>query len=157
MLTNHAWGRGAQATFYPTDLIAEIIRGIRDTADHEHDVDQETVHPSLSTLMSRAGAVHDVHLDPVLAAIQEADRAQLQPSRTTKFRLANGKIQNVNLDHHFKDSYVDEYTREHLDLPLTKDAIVNEMEYFNDGVWEFMSADEAKKQYPNGKILGDGG
>ena len=49
---------------------------------------------------------------------------------------------------------MDEYTRETLDVPLTQDAIINDLAYFNDRVWEFMSADEATETFPGGKILG---
>ena len=40
----------------------------------------------------------------------------------------------------FKDVYLDEYTREPLPHELTKQAIREELEYFNDTVWELADA-----------------
>ena len=69
-------GRAAEAAFYPQQLIVEILRGIRDTADAEEHDPEDVIPAHLSTLMSAAEKLHDLPNDPILLAIQEADATQ---------------------------------------------------------------------------------
>ena len=57
-----------------------------------------------------------------------------------------GQVKIVYQATQFKDSYVDEYTRERLPLDLVKQAIIEELNYFNERVWELADAK---------KVLGD--
>ena len=45
----------------------------------------------------------------------------------------------------FKDAYFDEYTGERLPDALVRDAMVKELTYFGDVVWEIAAAEEVKK------------
>ena len=67
-------GRAAAAAFYPAKLVAEILRGIRDTADAEALSKEEQVEHDdhLQRLSLRAGARQDVGLDPIVSSIQQS-------------------------------------------------------------------------------------
>ena len=41
-----------------------------------------------------------------------------------------------------------------MDATLTQEAIINEMKYFNEQVWEFMSMEEARRKSPDGTYIG---
>ena len=55
-------------------------------------------------------------------------------SETTLFKYADGTTAPVNWN--FRDVYRDEYTTEPLPDAQIRHAIVDEMRYFNDVVWE---------------------
>ena len=91
-------GRAAEAAFYPQELIVEILRGIRDTADAESKDLDDVIPAHLSTLMSTAEQLHDVPRVPVLAAIQEADATKKSFDHITKLNYSDGSSREINLD-----------------------------------------------------------
>ena len=113
-------GRAAAAAFYPLDLVTEILRGMRDTADAEETDPCDDVSDALLQSMAHAGACHDLPADPVLAAIQQADLEQRTSSRMTTFKYHDGTTKKIDLDAYFKSTYTDEYTQETPTLYMTK-------------------------------------
>ena len=104
--------------------------------------------------MRVASVIHSTFLDAVhrhrLAYTNEGRASKL----ATKTRVANftdWSIIETNFD--FKDNDKDNYTNEVPDPALTHYAVANEMEYFNDKAWVFLSAEEARRRYPKGRIL----
>ena len=64
-------GRAADAAFYPPELITNILRGMRDTADAEcvevdHDVDMKVA-------MASAGSLHDIPACSIKSSYRESD------------------------------------------------------------------------------------
>ena len=59
-------GRAKDAAYYPPDLITEILRGIRDTADAEHVEKSESI--DLDMAMRKAGCLHDQSAKSLAAA-----------------------------------------------------------------------------------------
>ena len=76
----------------------------------------------------------------------------LQQQCRTKPLLSNMLTANLKTDWCFKDRYCDEYTMEPLPQEQIRDAIVDELSYFNDNVWLGVDVDEAKAD-AEGKIL----
>ena len=70
-------GRAAAAAFYQAKLVAEILRGIRDTADPEMQVqeEEEKKKPLVHECTVRAGSFHGFTTDPIVSAIQQAVQA----------------------------------------------------------------------------------
>ena len=60
-------GRAKAAEDYPLELVTEILRGIRDTADHEEEWGDAT-DKKLNSAMVTAGLLHDVQLSCLAAA-----------------------------------------------------------------------------------------
>ena len=123
---------------------------MRDEADHRcSDEDQE------EKSMRVASVLNSTFIDAVPCHSVAYNNEALVSKIATRKCVANfhdGSKKETNFD--FKDNYKDIYTNEDLDPALTREAIANEMEYFNDKVWVFLSAEEAKRRYPKGKILG---
>ena len=64
-------GREANAAFYPPELITDILRGMRDTADAEY-VEREQCH-DMGVAMLKAASLHDMSASSLVAADREAD------------------------------------------------------------------------------------
>ena len=138
-------GRAAEAAFYSIQLITEILKGIKDTADAEQD------------LLDAKRTTSEALMAAVIAHPPGTDASQPPPAtsskRTTKFRYADGTSVNIDLSGHFRDAYRDEYTNEPLSATHIADAIYDELDYFNDNVWVGVSLDEAMAD-KEGKIIG---
>ena len=105
-------GRAAHAAYYPPMLITNILRGMRDTADAEHqDIDQDV---EMTVAMAHAGALHDVQATSLNAAYREDDLNHENAKRTVNFKFLNGYSKTINLDGNFKDKCKDECTMEQL-------------------------------------------
>lgn len=144
-------GRAADAAFYPPELITNILRGIRDTADAEfnkveHDVD-------MNSAMDRAGALHDIPACSINAAYRESYSSHQNDQRRVKFQFLNGNSSAIDLNKHFREMYKDEYTVEPLPKEETKAAIHDEMAYCCDKVFREVTYEEAVR-YPDGKMIG---
>ena len=116
---------------YPTSLIIEILRGMRDALDHQHpDEEEEEGEEEDEEIELRAAATMNSTFPPNLLTHKQAYANETMDHKTAtrkcyaKFADATKKLINFN----DKDAYVDEYTRGNLDLTLAKDAIANEME-----------------------------
>ena len=139
-------GRAKAAEDYSLELITEILRGIRDTADAEEKWGDE-VNEDVASAMSAAGLFHDVKTVGVAAALKSEDKVLATENLTVKIKYANGTSGTTTLV--FKESYKDEYTREELPLGHVRAAMHDELLYFCDKVWELVPIDEV-----NGKVIG---
>ena len=144
-------GRAANAAFYPPELITNILRGMRDTADAEYmEVDEDV---SMDTAMHSAGALHDIPACSIGAAYRESDLSHTNAQRRVTFKFLNGYSSKIDLNKNFRDKYKDEYTSEMLPQEETKAAILDEIAYFCDHVFRGVTYEEAIND-PEGKIIG---
>lgn len=132
----HLTGRQLKdAQDYPLSLLIEILRGMRDELDHQHPEEEE------EKIEIRAAAAMNSTFPPNLPTHKQTYANEAMDNKTAaricyaKFADGTKKLVNFNV----KDACVDEYNLENLDLTLTNDAIANEMELFNERVWEFMT------------------
>ena len=143
-------GRAKAAEDYSLELVTDILRGIRDTADHEEEwgdaTDQE-----LNSAVVTAGLLHDVRFSSLVAAYRAEDALSETKNLSVKFKHLNGKVNMTNLV--FRDAYKDEYTGEVLPMGHVRNAMLDELEYFCDKVWVGVPLEEARND-PDGKIIG---
>ena len=104
-------GRAKAAENYFIELVTEIIRGVRDTADAEdkwgHECSDE-----ISQKLRSAGVLHDVTNASVAAAYRAEDMESFTEQLTVKLKYADGRTGSTDLV--FKYSYRDEHTNEQL-------------------------------------------
>ena len=129
-----AGGRAAEAAFYPLPLIRAILKGMRRTSDFEK--------RKLSAATERAEIVAGFSEFqgnlPLFAAA-----APLGNSEIT--RVNGGKVKIEYRDWNFKPRYTDEYTGEVLDAKLIREALVEELNFFNEKrIWELEDLRVAK-------------
>ena len=147
-------GRASQAAFYPLPLVMEILRGIRDTADREakeetNDENSVLLQPLSTGLAPRMGELSMV----ALASKEEIDatNAKARSWIPVKDDVANG-LDVSFAESSFKTRYLDEYTREELPLHLVKAAMIDELSYFNDHVWQVSTMSQARAD-PDSKLV----
>ena len=145
-------GRAAAAAFYPMALITEILRGIRDTEDAEHDHHECPHDPDVAAAMCPVALCHDVPKS-LIAYISEENLANDNKKRFTKFHCSDGSMHTVPLHEHFKEQYRDEYTNEILPRSWVEAAIQVELNYFNENVWTGVPLQDALND-PDGKLVG---
>ena len=122
---------------------------MRDTADAEHPLD-DPHEREMAAAMARAGMLHD--LPPSISSIvSDADRSGHKWA--TRLKMHDGSTRLIELAHHFKDQYRDEYTGETLPSDWIKEAIFDEIHYFNTHVWTGIPAEVARSD-PEAKIIG---
>ena len=143
-------GRAKACENYSPELITEILRGIRDTADHEEEWGDECV-SSLDATMMSAALLHDVRTSSLVAAYRAQDLKEETENLSVKFKHTNGRIEPVNLN--FKDFYKDEYTCEQLPMGHVRLAMQEELAYFCDKVWIGVPLADALND-PDGKVIG---
>ena len=114
-------GRAASAALYPEDLILEILRGMRDTADAESE-SQPDPPSEFSKATAAAGLFHDLPAG-IAASLRQQDLDDHPKTRWTKFRMQDGSSRDIPLHEHFKQAYRDEYTNELLPRSLVESAI----------------------------------
>ena len=135
-------GRAAAAAYYPNELVLNILRGMRDTADlawrssHEEDA-------SVMEATAMAGALRNEPTFNLAAAMKdEAVRDAVKKFELT-VKFADGSQRTVNPDGHVKDRYLDEYTNEVLPHGHAQAGIVNELQYLLDQVIDAVPIEEA--------------
>ena len=143
-------GRAKSAESYPLELITEMLRGMRDTADFEEEWGDET-EADLDHAMLNAGLLHDVKFTSLVAAYKAQDLKEETEKLSVKFKYKKGKVEHTKLV--FKDIYKDEYICEELPMGHVRLAMQEELEYFCDKVWVGVPMSEALAD-PNGKIIG---
>ena len=143
-------GRAKAAENYSVELITEIIRGIRDTADFEEEWG-DALEPDLDKAMLCAGLLHDAKYSSLAAAYRAQDAKEEIANMKVRCKHRSGKIETTNLT--FKQSYKDEYTNEELPIGDVRTAMLDELEYFCDKVWELVPTEQAMRD-PDGKIIG---
>ena len=134
----------------PPELITEILRGIRDTADHEEEWGDECLSSLDATVMS-AALLHDVRTSSLVAAYRAKDLEEETSRLTVRFKHLDGRIESMELK--FKDAYKDEYTSEQLPIGHVRLAMQEELAYFCDKVWVGVPLSEALAD-ADGKIIG---
>ena len=143
-------GRAKSAENYPIELITEILRGMRDTADFEEEWGDE-VEADLDHAMLNAGLLHDVKFTSLVSAYRAKDLKEETKRLSVKFKHKGGKVEHTDLI--FKEVYKDEYTLEELPMGHVRLAMQEELEYFCDKVWVMVPLTEAQSD-PDGKIIG---
>ena len=143
-------GRAKAAEDYSIELITEIIRGIRDTADVEEEWGDAN-EDDLDQAMAKASVLHDVKFSSLVAAYRAQDLKAETQNSMVRFKHRNGQTDPVNLT--FKDTYRDEYTNEELPVCHVRQAMQEELEYFCDKVWLGVPLEEAQAD-AEGKING---
>ena len=121
-------GRAARAAFYPLPLLKAILQGVADTEQAEHavrDLPEQAYDTDL--IMSMCAA------DPVSSVASKADASSPENSDGPgSIPVEGGGYVRINHDiKDVKDPYLDEYTREVLPHDLVRDAIKDELNYFN--------------------------
>ena len=126
-------GRAADAAFYPPDLIKEIVLGIKDTAIAEQTAadDRFETKSLINAISQSAGTL------PAPAESAE---------RTSSVKKTSGGVLPIGYRaENFKQRYLDECTGEVLPPDLDRDAIIDELDYFNQGVWKLETKDQMYK------------
>ena len=146
----------AEAAFYPQELILAILRGIRDTYDAEAsqtDLIDSVTDDSLARMT--AASVDPRNAMPISAqTIHQTEDVEADvKSMVIPFKFADGRKVQVKLSDHFKPRYRDEYTGEDLPTSHTHKAILDELQYLNNEVWEGVDIKEALSE-PDAKVIG---
>ena len=126
-------GRCKDASFYPIPLVKAILKGI-----------------SLQRIVSTKASSFEeeqmkVHAMPMLHGSPTPQSDFGPPHKSTVPKMNGGKLPVVYEECNFKSRYLDEYTGEILPPPLIRDAIEDELNYFNSKVWEICSMEEMRK------------
>ena len=98
-------GRAKDAAYYSPELITEILRGMRDTADVAYR--EESASSVLDLDTKKAGYLHDQPAFSIAAAYKNADLSQANAQRRVKFHYLDGRITSLDLEPHFKELYKD--------------------------------------------------
>ena len=101
--------------------------------------------------MLSAGLLHDVKYSSLAAAYRAEDAKAETENLSVKCKYRSGKVTTTNLT--FKQSYKDEYTNEELPMGDVRLAMLDELEYFCDKVWELVPMEQALAD-PDGKVIG---
>ena len=108
------------------ELITEILRGIRDTADmcqHTYDENDAPVDMNMCAHVGPDPSAQDV--PSAKQHFAELDSKDLISEVTLKF--ADGHKEVRGIDNYFKNVYYDEYTNEPIAQHLVKEAMLNEL------------------------------
>ena len=90
-------GRAKAAEDYSLDLISEILRGMRDTSDHEEPWDGDCPEPDMINAMHAAGKLHDVKAIGISAAYQAKDAEVATENLSVKLKYHDGRIEDTKL------------------------------------------------------------
>ena len=98
-------GRAKSAENNPIELITDILRVLRDTADFEEERGDE-VEANIDHAMLNAGLLHDVNFTSLVSAYRAKDLEKETKRLSVKFKFKKGNVEHTNLV--FKDIYKDE-------------------------------------------------
>ena len=87
-------GRAKAAEDYSIELVTEILRGVRDTADAEEKWGDECSEELIAS-MRTAGVMHDVHDVSVAAAYRAEDLDAATEKLTVKLKYADGRVEST--------------------------------------------------------------
>ena len=134
-------GRARDAAFYPMPLVEAILKGIALTADSD-----AKIIASLNGIRSMEENHNDIvnAVTGSSATIPNTKVSNAVPTSSIK-RVTGGVLPIAYHQDQFKQKYVDEYTGEVLDSHLIQAAIMEELDYFNDRVWEIETKDDMFK------------
>ena len=139
-------GRCAAAAFYPLPLVRAILRGIRDTAIFEKKAMEEdkTFMDMVNALSSgNDHSLPEAQLPEIVGPTEEVKRSKIP-------RTSGGYL-SVSYDT-WKYMYTDEYTGEILPTALVHAAMIDELDYFNENVWQAESKEKALA-YPDSILV----
>ena len=129
-------GRCRDAAFYPAPLVKAILDGIATQAS----ADGKTLQEEKSTFVSNMFAMPMPQVGKTL--IPDAFGAA---RHTSCPKFSGGSLPIVYKEENFKPSYLDEYTGEILPTKLIREAIEDELDYFNSKVWQLSTIEEMRK------------
>ena len=121
-------GRAHDAAFYPLPLVKAILSGIQATRDADK--------IKVNSILDRAGIIQAV--TDAAGTIPDDDTLANAPASAV-VKVTGGVLPIGYHQENFKPRYVDEYTGEVLDPHLVKIAIMEELNYFNEKVWQIQS------------------
>ena len=130
-------GRCRDAAFYPAPLVRAILKGmvLQTEEDHRHNtIDRDTV-----------GTVNKIFAMPMASPAPTAPVPWGVNHRSNLPKMDGGTIPIEYKESNFKDRYLDEYTGEVLPKHLIRDAIEDELNYFNGKVWKLSTVAEMEK------------
>ena len=116
-------GRCAEAAFYPMPLVKAMIHGMSLQQDVDR-IGREEIEEQRSSINA---------ITKTSAEIPKTIETSVRTSKVTK--VDGTDIPITYNPCQFKPKYVDEYTGELLDPSLISDAIIDELDHFNDHVW----------------------
>ena len=124
-------GRCAAAAFYPMPLVRAILSGMRDQSEHDR----------------RSAQDHRENHERIAAVSDSAGRIPTEDNSTTiptsSIKKSSGGSLPINyLPNQFKPKYIDEYTGQVLDPTMAQAAVMEELNDFNDHVWEISTKEE---------------
>ena len=132
-------GRASHAAFYPLPLLQAILEGMNDT---------EQASQSVATMVE---SEYDVSLSMSLCSAVSSLEPESQEMVGSIPKESGGSVQIKYEMKNFRQVYLDEYTREEIPHHLVQQAIVEELNYFNDRVWEL--SDKTALSYPQSKTI----
>ena len=130
----HPEGRKAQnAAYYPPlpELTLDIIRGIRDTADHDDMESGRDMHCDNGTLENPGASLPVNSVSHAQLGRDHAVAASINDTGS-QFRWADGSTTPASLERRGAD--VDPYAREGHPKPQIRAAIADKLTYFSDNV-----------------------
>ena len=107
-------------------LVTDILRGMRDTADHEEEWGDSN-DAGLDNAMVTANVLHDVKYSSLVAAYRAEDRKVETQHLSVKVKFADGRTSPMKFE--FKDAYRGECTGEGLPKGHVRNAMAEELEY----------------------------
>ena len=127
-------GRCAAAAFYPLPLVKAIIQGMNDTTDSSRSIAQRSDDQrwTIAAVTDSAGRI------PIDSEVAEVPTSGIK-------KVTGGVLPIAYRPNQFKPKYVDEYTGQVLDPHLAQAAVMEELNYFNDHVWEISTKEEMYK------------
>lgn len=142
--------RAKDAAFYSLELITEILRGIRDHADQHinRDDPEATLVNTIAMLHNKLDADEKRKqlISPnIKTQFQQRDLVHAMQDAQCDVKWVDGEKQTIKLGGHFKPSYNDEYTGEVLDSTLVQAALLDEIKYYNNLVWELATPEQAQQ------------
>ena len=152
-------GKPKLAETYPLKLVVAILRGMQRTMEARNVVaaDAEAEYDHVPSFAVNTVVDAGVLVDPGVAAccsLSKADPAGAQdlsvnhpdaPLPTSEIPLRSGGMHKMQFTiDAFKPVYKDEYTGDELPHKLVRDAMIEELQYFNRIVWEPVPVQDAK-------------
>ena len=153
-------GRAQRAELYPDELIVEILKGMRDHADQdllrldeENSIMQATM---LNSGFSNTNSTADLYKPSIDLDIQRLGIVNAISNNSLQLTFTDGTTKTHNVGQHFKETYLDEYTREELPRDLIQKAMIDEMDYVCSIVWDVCTPEEVHrwKQDPDNVFVG---
>ena len=124
-------GRCKDAAFYPLPLVEAILKGMSNQADDEYrkSLESQERKTRIQAVTQQSGTIPS-----------DDDPSHF---KTSMIKRVNGGVLPVSYQSQcFKARYIDEYTGEVLDTHMIQSAIMEEVNYFNDRVWEVESKED---------------